>query len=99
MLVVHSIEDIERLNMKVNPIEFIDNNPDSALSVTPNNVIFLEDIGSYLNSKCETLRAHLLNKDMNLIYNQDMSIKPKFEHLTDRDLIKYYFYCEMDISE
>lgn len=69
MLVAHSIKDVVRLNMKVKPIEFVDDNPKLALSATLSNVICLEDIRSYLYSKCETLSAHLLNQDMNLIYN------------------------------
>lgn len=80
-------------------MKLIDNNPNFVLSIIPNNVICLEDVKSYLSSKCETISSHLLSRDMDIVFNQDMSIKPEFDHLKYLDLIKYHFYRELDVDE
>jgi hypothetical protein len=99
MSLVHSVLNVERPSLKVNPVKPSEGNSNSTLSVILNNVICLEDVGSYLNSKCETISSHLLSKDMNIIFNQDMSVKPEFEHLRNSDLVKYHFYKDLDVDE
>ena len=77
----------------------IEGNPNSTLFITSNNVVYLEDIGSYLNRKFETIKSEYMNKDMEVVFNNDMSIKPKFEHLKELDLFKYHFYRNLDTEE
>ena len=50
----------------------IERNHNLALLITLNNVVYLKDIGSYLNSKFE-----YMNKDMELVFNHNMTVKPK----------------------
>ena len=59
----------------------------------------MEDIGSYLNSKFESIGNEYMNKDVELVFNHDMTLKPGFEHLKELDLFKYHFYHELDIDE
>lgn len=40
-----------------------------------------------------------MNKDREIFFNHDMTIKPKFEHLKDLGLFKYYFYHELENKE
>ena len=40
-----------------------------------------------------------MNKDVELIFNHDMTIKPRFENMKELDLFKYHFYHELDIDE
>ena len=99
MLIVHNVENEERLKLKVVSIKPIEGNPNLTLSITPNNVVYLEDVGSYLNSKFESVGSEYMNKDMELFFNHDMTVKPKFEHFKELDMLKYYFYHELDIDE
>lgn len=99
VVVVHNVENVEWLNLKVTSVKPLEGNPSSALSITPNNVIFQEDVGSCLKNKFETLGSELIRKDMELIFNHDMSVKLDFEGLKDLDLVKYYFYLDLDNIE
>ena len=49
MSVVHSIENEDRPKFKIVSIKASDGNPNSALSITLNNVVYLEDEENYLN--------------------------------------------------
>lgn len=40
-----------------------------------------------------------MNKDMELFFNHDMTMKARFEYLKELDLFKYHFYQELDIDE
>ena len=40
-----------------------------------------------------------MNKDVEIVFNHDMTIKPRYEHLKDLDLVRYHFYHELDIEE
>ena len=91
MSVVHNFENEERPELKVVSIKPIEGNPNSTLSITLNNVVYLEDVGSYLNRKFETIGSEYMNKDMKVVFKQDMSIKLGFEHLQELDLLKYHF--------
>ena len=64
MLVVHNVENEERPKLKVIFMKPMEGNLNSTLSITPNNVVYLEDVGSYLNSKFETIGSEYMNKDM-----------------------------------
>ena len=99
MSVVHNIDIVERKKMKIIFVKLVEGNPNLALSITQNNVVHLEDVSSYLNSKFETIGSEFMNKDMELIFNQDMTIKPRFEHLKELDLFKYHFYYDLDTNE
>ena len=72
---------------------------DSKLSIAPNNVVYLEVIGSYLSSKFETIGRKYMNKGMEVVFNHDMSVKPRFEHLKELNLFKYHFYCKLDTEK
>ena len=36
-----------------------------------------------------------MNKDMEIVFNHDMTIKPGYEHLKDLYLVRYHFYREL----
>lgn len=99
MSVVHSVENKLRLSLKVTFVKPSEGNPSSALSIIPNNVICLEDVKNYLNNKFETISSELISRDMDIVFNQDMKMKPKFEHLRNLDLVKYHFYQDLDVRE
>ena len=99
MSVVHNVENEERPKLKVVSMKPIEGNPNSTLPITPNNVVYLEDIWSYLTSKLESIGSEYMNKDMELVFNHDMTMKPEFEHLKELDLFKYHFYQELDTNK
>ena len=99
MSVVHNVENEERPKLKIVSVKPIEGNPNSMLSITLNNVVYLEDVGSYLNRKFETIGSVYMNKDMEFFFNLDMNMKPGFEHLKEFDLFKYHFYHELDTDE
>lgn len=99
MSLVHSVENVERPSLKVTSVKPLEGNPNLVLLSISNNVVCLEDVRSYLNSKFEIINSNLLSKDMGIIFNQDMLVKPKFEHLRYLDLVKYHFYRDLDIDE
>ena len=68
--VVHNVENEDRLKLKVVSIKPIEGNPNSALSITLNNVVYLEDVGSYLNSMFESIGSEFMNKDMELVFKK-----------------------------
>ena len=90
--IVHNVENEERPKLKVVSMKLVEGNTNSALCITLNNVVYLEDVGSYLNNKFESNGSEYMNKDMELDFDHDMTVKPKFEHLKELDLLKYYFY-------
>ena len=69
------------------------------MSITLNNVVYLEDVGSYLNSKFELIGSEFMNKDMELVFNHDITMKPKFEHLRELKLFEYHFNHELVTDE
>ena len=99
MLVVHNVENEERLKLKFIFMKPTEGNPNSTLSITPNNVVYLEDVGSYLTSKFESIGSEYINKDMELVFNHDMAMKPEFQCLKELNLFKYHFYRELDTDE
>ena len=64
------------------------------MSITPNKVVYLEDVENYLNCKFESIGSEYMNKDMELVFNLNMAMKPEFEHLKELDLFKYHLYHE-----
>ena len=40
-----------------------------------------------------------MNKDMEIVFNHDMIVKPRYEHLKEIHLFKYRFYRELDTDE
>ena len=99
MLVVHNVENEDSPNFKIDFVKNSDGNPNSTLSITLNNVAYLEDIENYLNWNFESIGNEYMNKDMELLFNLDMTMKPEFEHLMELDLFKYHFYHELDTNE
>ena len=55
MPVVHNVENEDKPELKVVSIKTTEGNPSSVFSITLNNVVYLEDVGSYLNSKFESI--------------------------------------------
>ena len=98
MLVVHNVENEERPKLKVISMKPVEGNPNSTLSITSNNVFYLEDVLSYLN-KFESIQSKHMNKDMELVLNHDMTMKPIFEYLKKLDMFIYKFYQEFYIGE
>lgn len=99
MSVIHNVENEERPKLKFVSMKPVEGNPNSTLSITLNNVVHLVDVGSHLNSKFESTRSEYMNKDMEIVFNHGMTIKPRFEHLRELDLFKYHFYRELDTDE
>ncbi|MDF8026667.1 hypothetical protein P4780_15400, partial [Listeria monocytogenes] len=40
-----------------------------------------------------------MKKDMEIVFNHDMTSKPRYEHLEDLDLVRYHFYHKLDTEE
>ena len=99
MSVVHNVENEDRHKLIIVSIKPTKGNPNSTLSITLNNVVYLEDVGSYLNSKFDSIGSEFMNKDMELFFNHDMTMKPIFEHFKEPNLFKYHFYRELAIDE
>ena len=57
MSVVHNVENEEGPKLKVISMKPIEGNTNSTLSITLNNAVYLEDVGSYLNRKFENIRS------------------------------------------
>lgn len=99
MSVVYNVENEERPKLKVISMKAIEGNPNWALSITQNIVVYLENIGSYLNNKFKSIGSEYMKKDMELIVNHEMTMKPIFEHLKELDLFKNHFYHELDTDK
>ena len=99
MSVVHSVENDDRPKFKIVSIKPNEGNPNSTMSITPNNIVYLEDVESYLNCKFELIGSEYMNKDMELVFNHNMIMKEGFEHLRELDLFKYHFYRDLDTNE
>ena len=65
MLVVKNVENEDRPKLKVVSVKPVEGNPNSALSITLNNVVYLEDVGSYLTSKFESIGTYIC---VNVVY-------------------------------
>ena len=91
MLVIHSVKNEERPKLKVVSMKPVEGNPNSRLSITLKNVVYLEDTRSYVTSMFESIGSEYMNKDTQLVFNHDMTVKPKFELLKVLDLFKYHF--------
>ena len=85
--------------MKVFPKKTLEENPNSTLSITLNNIVYLEDVGSYFSRKLETIGNEFMNKDMEIFFNHDTNVKSIYEHLKDLDFVRYYFYHKLDTKE
>ena len=94
MSVVHSVENQDRPKFKIVSIKLSDGKPNSTLSITSNSVAYPEDIENYLNCNIESIGSEYMNKDMEFLFNLDMTIKLKFEHLKELELFKYHLYHE-----
>ena len=78
MSIVHSVENEDRPKFKIVSIKPNEGNPNSTLSITLTNVVYLEDVENYLNCKFESIGSENVNKHMELVFNHDMKMKPKF---------------------
>ena len=96
MSLVHHVDNEDRPKLKFFCIKTTKGNPNLALSITSNNVVYLEGVGSYFNNKFEYFGSEHMNKDMELFFNHNMTINPKFEHLKELDLFEYHLYHELD---
>lgn len=99
MSIVQNVENVQRPKFKVVPMKSLEENPNLALSITLNKELYLEDIGSYLSSKFENTGGEFMKKDMEILFNHDMIVKSRYEHLKDLDLVRYYFYHELHTKE
>ena len=99
MSIVDNVKNEDKPKLKVFSVKPIEGNHNSTLSLTLNNVVYLRDLGSYLNSKFESIGSEYMNKDMELVFNHDMNVKLRFEHFRELELFKYHFYHELDIDE
>lgn len=89
MSVAHNVENEDRPKFKIISIEPNEGNINSTLSITLNDVVYLEDVESCLNCNFESIGIEYINKDMEIVLNHDMIVKPKFEHLRELDLFKH----------
>ena len=80
MLVVHSVENEDRPKFMIFFVNLSDQDPNSALSISLSNVVYLEDVENYFNCNFELIGSEYMNKDMELVFNLDMAMKPIFEH-------------------
>ena len=99
MSLVYNVENEDIPKLKVVSIKPTEGNPNSTLSITSNNVVYLEDVEIYLTNRFESIGSEYINKDMELVFNHDMAMKPKFEHLKELDLFKYHLHQELDTYE
>lgn len=90
------MEDEARPKLKVNPRKNVSDDPSFALSKTPGNVLHSEGVSNYLRSKFEKIGDDHISMEFDNIYNQDMSYKKGFEHLKEKDIVKFLFYYEFD---
>ena len=77
MSIIQNVENVERPKLKVVLVKSLEENPNLTLSITLDNEVFLEDVGSYLCSKFETIGSEFMNRDMEIVFNHDMTIKPR----------------------
>ena len=61
MSVVHSVDIVERPKMKIIFMKLVEGNPNLTLFIMPNNVVYLEDVGSYLTGKFEIIGSEYMN--------------------------------------
>lgn len=52
---VHNVEEIPRCKIKLNPIPPFEDEPATMFSQTHDEVLYLEDVGSYTQCKFETI--------------------------------------------
>ena len=76
ILVVYNVENQDRPKLNVFSIKPTKGNPNATLFVTLNNILYLEDVGNYLNSKFESIGSEFKNNDMELVFNHNMTLKP-----------------------
>ena len=98
MSVVHSVEIKDRPKFKIVSVKLSHEKPNFALSITLNNVVYLEDVENYLNCKFVSIGSEYVNKDMEIVFNHNMTVKNRFEHLSELDLFKHHFYRILDTS-
>lgn len=70
-----NVENEERMKLKVIFMKPVERNPNFVLSIMSNNVVHLEDVGSDLNNKFEFIGSEYMNKDMEIVFYHDMTIK------------------------
>ena len=65
----------------------------------PKNILHVEDIRSYIHCKIESIGYTEIHKELERIYNNDLSLKPKYAYLEQLNLVKHMFYMDFDNYE
>ena len=70
--------------------------PPSAFSQVPKNVLHIEDIRGYIHYKIESIGDSDIHKDLEKICRNDLSLKLEFAYLKRLNLVKHMFYMDFD---
>lgn len=62
-------------------------------------MLHVEDIRSYIHWNIESIGDEDIQKELGVMYNNDLTLKSKYVHLNELNLVKYIFYTEFDSHE
>ena len=92
----HNIKDRNRPKIKKEPVRPEKYDENLALSTVPDGVLQLENVQGYLSCRVENMEQLELNDEHKLLYTDDMSAKPGYEHLDNNDIVNYSLKHEFD---
>ena len=89
---VYNVSNRPRYNFKKHPFVSLLDDPIGAFLWVPKNVLHVEDIRGYIHCKIESIGDSKIHKDLEKMWSNDLSLKPKHKYLEWLNLVKHMFY-------
>ena len=93
---VFNISNRPRYNFKKYPFVSLLDDPIGAFLQVPKNVLHVENIRIYIHCKIEIIGDVEIHKELEKMYDNDLSLKLKYANLEPLNLVKYMFYTEFE---
>lgn len=93
---VCNVSNRPRYNFKKHPFFSPLDDPTGAFSQVLENVLHVEDIRGYIHCKIESIDDLEIQKDLERMCNNDLSLRPKHRFLERLKLVKHMFYTNFD---
>ena len=93
---VFDISDRPRYTFKKHPFVSLLDDPIRAFPQVPKNILIFKDIRSYVHYKIESIEDDEIHKELEKMWNDDLSLKLEYANLEPLNLVKYMFYTDFE---
>ena len=90
------VSERPRYMFKEHPFISQVNDPLGSFSQVLDNVLHVEYIRSHIHCKFESVGDNEIHKELDLVFNGDLSLKQDSTHLEELNIVNYMFHIDFD---